>query len=208
MVAQTRKVLFMCNWCSTNRVIPWNTRTATVAQQVAQRRQSGCRTIAMVAQKLPWSPNGGIVVTTAIAQWTLLVGQRRQNGTREAEASLKLVHNVYNSTHFLRGDQWPTSLHSFCDDDDACAFLLPPWSDLWATDVLRNLCATVLNVIKTSRRPLRPWRSLNVLSATLERPGQDFGLLLLSTATWPVLWSHKEGTKVTVLCKGSIRHKW
>ena len=32
----------------------WTTKTAVVAQQIAQRRQSGGRTIAMVAQGLPW----------------------------------------------------------------------------------------------------------------------------------------------------------
>ena len=48
-----------------------------------------------------------------------------------AEASLKLIHNVYNSTHnFLRGDQWPTLVHPFCDHGTARAFLLPPLSGL------------------------------------------------------------------------------
>ena len=75
-----------------------NTKTAVMAQQVVQGRRSGGRTIDIVAQGLPWSPNGGTVVATVIAQGTILVGQRRHNGgTREADASLKLIHNVYNS---------------------------------------------------------------------------------------------------------------
>ena len=78
--------------------------------------------------------------------------------------------------HCLLGDQWPTTVHPFCDHDDVCAFILPPLSDLWATDLLGDLCATVLNMLKTSRRPWRPWRCLNVLCATLERPRQPFGL--------------------------------
>ena len=54
----------------------------------------GYRTIAMMAQRLPRSPNGSIVVV----QRMLLVDQRRHNDyTREAEAWLKLIHNVYNS---------------------------------------------------------------------------------------------------------------
>ena len=58
----------------------------------------------MMAQWLPWSPNGGTVVATVIAQWTLLVGQRRHSGgSREAQASLKLIYNVYNSTHNFTG---------------------------------------------------------------------------------------------------------
>ena len=53
---------------------------------------------------------------------------------------------------------------------------MPPLSDLWATDLLGDLCATVLNMLKTSRRPWRPWRCLNVLCTTLERPRQPFCL--------------------------------
>ena len=67
-----------------------------------------------------------------------------------AEASLKLIHNVYNSTHFLRGDQWPTPVHPFCDHGNACALLLPPLNDRWATDLLGDLCVTVLNMLKTA----------------------------------------------------------
>ena len=105
MVAQTQKVLFLCNCCSTTLVPSLNDQLAVVvAQQVAQRRQSEGRTIAKVAQGLPWSPNGGAVVTTVNSQWTLLVGQRRRNGgTRKAEASLKLIQNVHNSTHLFTG---------------------------------------------------------------------------------------------------------
>ena len=128
----------------------------------------------MVAQVLPWSLNGGTVVTTVIAQWTPLVGQRRHSGgTRKADVSLKLIHNV---RIFLLGDQWSTIVHPFCDHGDVCAFILPPLSDLWATDLIGDLCATVLNMLKTSRRPWRPWRCLNVLCATLERPRRPFCL--------------------------------
>ena len=159
--------------------LPWTTKAAVVAQKVAQRRQSGGRTIAKVADGLPWSPNGGTVVATVIAQWTLLVGQRRHNhgGTRKAEALLKLIHNVHNSTYYLRDDQWPTTVHPFCHHGDVCAFLLPPLSDLWVTDLLGDLCATVLNMLKTLRRPWRPWRCLNALCTTIERPRQLFCFL-------------------------------
>ena len=105
------------------------------------------------------------------AQWSYKEAQRRHNGgTRKADVSLKLIHNV---RIFLMGDQCPTTVHPFCDHGDVCAFILPPLSDLWATDLLGDLCATVLNMLKTSRRP---WRCLNALCATLERPRQPFGL--------------------------------
>ena len=165
-------------FCVTAAARPLCLPCTTKAAVVAQRRQSGGRTIAKVAEGLPWSPNGGTIVATVIAQWTLLVGQRRHNGgTRKAEALFKLIHNVHNSTYFLRGDQWPTIVHPFCHHGDVCAFLLPPASDLWATDLLGDLCATVLIMFKTSRRPWRPWRCLNVLCTTIERPRQPFCLL-------------------------------
>ena len=44
------------------------------------------------------------MVATVITQWTLLVDQRRhKGGTKETEASLKLIHNVYNSAYFFTG---------------------------------------------------------------------------------------------------------
>ena len=96
-----RKFCFCVTAAARPLCLPWTTKSAVMAQQVAQRRQSGGRTIAKVAQGLPWSPNGGTVVATVIAQWTLSVGQRRHNGgTRKAEALLKLIHNVHNSTYF------------------------------------------------------------------------------------------------------------
>ena len=50
---------------------------------------SADRAIAMVAQGLPWSPTGSTVFATVMAQWTLLVYQRKHNGgTREAEGPI------------------------------------------------------------------------------------------------------------------------
>ena len=167
-------------------------------EQVVKRRQNG-GTITMVAQGLSWSPNEDTVVATVITQWTLLVGQRRHTGgTREAEASLKLKHNVYNSVHFLWGDQWLTAVHPFCDHHDAYAFLLPPLSNLWATDLLGDLCAIVLNVLKTSRWPWHLWQGLNILCTTLNDQGNLSASFVPSTMIWPVFRSHKGGTKVAV----------
>ena len=144
-------------------------------------RQSGGRTIAKVAQVLPWSPNGGPVVATVIAQWTLLVGQMRHNGgTRKAEASLKLIHNVHNATHHFYGatNDQPLCIHS-------------------------KTTPTVSNMLKTSRRPSRPWRCLNVLCTTLERPRQPFGLLCKGGITRfslgdDVFWQLQERQKASL----------
>ena len=128
----------------------------------------------MVAQVLPWSREWGhsgrhsdrsmdAIARPKEAQWWYKEGRR-------------VVQIDTQYSHFLLGDQWPTTVHPFCDHGDVCAFTLSPLSDLWATDLLGDLCATVLNMLKTSRRPWRPWRCLNVLCATLERPRQPFGL--------------------------------
>ena len=146
-----------------------------MAQQVEQRRQSGGRTIVTVAQWLPWSPNGGTVVATVIAQWTPLVGKRGHNGGKgRAEASLQLIHNVHSSTHFFYGT---TNGQPLCIHSATTAMCVPSFCLLWATDLFGDLCATVLNMLKTSRRLWRPWRCLNVLCATLERPRQPCCLL-------------------------------
>ena len=55
-----------------------------------------------------------------------------------------------------------------------CAFPVPPLSNLWATDLHGDLCTTVLNTLKTWRRQWRPWRCLNLLCTTIERPRQPF----------------------------------
>ena len=212
-----RKFCFCVTAAARPLCLPWTTKSAVVAQQVVQRRQSGGWTIAKVAEGLPWSPDGGTVVATVIAQWTLLVGQRRHNGgTRKAEALLKLIHNVNNSTYFLRGDQWPTTVHPFCHHGDVCAFLLPPSSDLWATDLLGDLCATVLNMFKTSRRPWRPWRCLNVLCTTIERPRHPFCLPSAfngDLASFVVAQWRQKGRSSCVKgvlgnCKGSLGSCW
>ena len=113
------------------------------------------------------------MVATVIAQRTLLVGQRRHNGgTQEAETSPKLMYNVYDSTHFLQGNQWLTPVHLFCKHGYVCAFILP----VCVTNFLSDLCAIVLNMLKTSLQSWHPWQGLNILFATLEGLRQPFRL--------------------------------
>ena len=185
--------------------VPWATKTAVVAQQVVQRRQSGGKTIViMVAQWLPWSPNGGTLVATVITQWTLLVCQRRHTGgTREAEASLKLTHNVYNSTNYVTGAQWPTPVLPFGDHGDACAFLLPPLSDRPPRRPLcdcfehaQNFTATMASMARSERPLCYPWttKATFLLPVCLQRrPGQFCGRT-------------REAQRSQPLCKGGITH--
>ena len=81
-----------------------------------------------------------------------MVGQRRHNsGTREAEASLKLIHNVYNSTHFY----WAANLADPCASilrPRRCVCLPPASFERPASDLIGDVHATILNMLKT------PWR--------------------------------------------------
>ena len=75
-----------------------------------------------------------------------------------------------------------TNGRSLCINSATTAICVPssclsPLSDFWATDLLGDLCTTILDMLKTSLRPWRTWRGLNVLCATLERPRQPFSLL-------------------------------
>ena len=200
---KTRKFCFCVTATARPLCAHWTTNTAVVAQQVVQRRQSGGRTIAMVALVLPWSPNGGTVVDTVIAQWTLLVGQRKHSvGTMEAEASRKLIHNVYNNTHEFTGlpmaDPCASILRSL-----RCLYLPPasferPVSDrparrpknLWLFWTCSKLHGDhgVHGEVWTSSVP--PLNDQGNLSASF----------VPSTATWSFLWSHKGGTNVAAPC--------
>ena len=173
MVTGTQNVLFLCNCCSTTLVPSLNDQSCcsgTCRTKKAEWRQNHCHGGSSVAVVAEWRHSGrhsdrsmDAIGRSKEAQWWY------KEGRRVAQIDTQC-------SHFLLGDQWPTTVHPFCDHGDVCAFILPPLSDLWATDLLDDLCATVLNMLKTSRRPWRPWRCLNVLCATLERPRQPFCL--------------------------------
>ena len=174
--------------------LPWTTKAAVVAQQVAQRKQSEGRTIAKVAEGLPWSPNGGTVVATVIAQWTLLVGQRRHNGgTRKADALLKLIHNVHNSTHF----NGATNGRPLCIHSATRAMCVPSSCLLWATCERPTSSATFVRLLCTCSKPHGVhgdvWTSC---VPPLNDQGNRSASFLPLTETWPLLWSDNGGRKV------------
>ena len=181
VVAQTQKVLFLCNCCSTTVLRSLNhqncysgTTGRLKEEEWRQNHYHGGSRCAVVAE---WRHSGrhNDRPMDAIGR-----PKKHSGGIRETEASHKLVHSVYNCKNDLRGDQWPTHVHPFCDHGDARSFLPPPLDDLWATDLLGDFFATVLNMLKPSRRKWRPWRGLAVLCATLERPKQPFCLFCAS----------------------------
>ena len=212
MVAGTQKVLFLRNCCSTTLVPSLNDQSCcsgtTGRAKKAEWRQNHCHGGSSVAVVAEWRHSGrhndrsmDAIGRPKEVQWWC------KEGRRVAQIDTQC-------SHFLLGDQWPTTVHPFCDYGDVCVFILPPLSDLWATDLLGDLCATVLNMLKTSRRPWRPWRCLNVLCATLERPRQPFGLSSAfngDLATFVVdQWEDSflfNGTLVTALYRCSIPWK-
>ena len=178
VVAQTQKVLFLCKCCSTTLVPSLNDQKCcsgtTGSTKEAEWRQNNCQGGWRVAVVAEWRHSSrhcdrsiDAIGRPKEAQWWYKEG--RSVAQIDTQCSQQYV--------FLRGDQWPITVHPFCHHGDVCAFLLPPSSDLWATDLFGDLCATVLNMLKTSRRPWRPWRCLNILCTTIERPRQPFCLL-------------------------------
>ena len=188
VVTQTQKVLFLCN-AAPPLCVPWITKTAVEAQQVVQ---NGGRTIIMVAQGLPWSPNGGTVVATVIAQWTLLVRQRKHSGvTREAEASHKLVHNVYkyNCKNYFTGRPMTDPCASILQPR-RCACLppasfgrpvsdRPPWRPLCdCFEHAQNFTTTMTSMVRFGCPLCYPWTTKATFLPRLclqRRPGQFYG---------------------------------
>ena len=147
----------------------------------------------MVAQVLPWSLNGGTVVATVIAQWTPLVGTMVVYGRQTCRS------NWYTMFVFFTGR--PAADH--------CAFILrprrcvclhhasserpvsdrPPRRPLCdCFEHAQNFTATVASMAMSERLMCHPWTTMQ---------GNRSASLLPSTATWPVLWSHRGGRKVT-----------
>ena len=168
MVAQTQKVLFLCNCCSTTLVPSLSDQSfcsgTTGRSKEAEWRQNHCQSGSRVAVVAEWRHRGrhsdrsmNAIDRPKETQWLIQERQKRRSNW----------YTMFTTVRFLRGDQWPTTVHPSCDHGNVCASPLPPLNDPWATDLLGDLCAAVLNMLKTSRRPWRPWRCPNVLCTTL-----------------------------------------
>ena len=171
MVAQTQKVLFLCNCCSTTLVPSLNDQIccngATGRAKEAEplpRWLKGCRGHWMEAQWSPlWSLNGRY----RSAKGGTMVVQGRQKRCSNWYTVFTTVRIFYGATNGR-----PLYIHSA-----TMAMCVPSSCLLRATCERPTSSATVLNMLKTSRRPWRPWRCLNVLCTTIERQRQPFCLL-------------------------------
>ena len=158
----------------------------------------------MVAQVLPWSLNGGTVVATVIAQWTPLVVQRRHNGgTRKADVSLKLIHNVRILTGRPMADHCASILRP-----RRCVCLHPasferPVSDRPPRRPLcdcfehaQNFTATMASMAMPERPVYHPWTTKATVLPPFclqRRPGQFCGRT-------------REAQRSQPLCKGGINN--
>ena len=204
---EPRKFCFCVTAPARPLCLPWTTKAAVVPQHVAQRRQSEGRTIATVAQVLPWSLNGGTVVATVIAQWTPLVGQRRHSGgTRKAGVSLKFETQC---SHFY----WAINGRPLCIHSATTAMCVPSFCLLWATCERPTSSATFVRLLWTcfktstttmasmamSERPLcHPWTTKATVLPPLclqRRPDQFCGRTREAQGSQP-------------LCKGVISARW
>ena len=138
MVAQTQNVMFLYNCCSTTPVPSFNDqsccRGTTGHAKEAEWRQNYCQGGSWVAVVAEWRRRGrhsdrsmDAIGRPKEAQWW----------SRKAEASLKLIHNIHNSTERPMADHCASILRP------RRCLCLPPASliDLWPTDLLGDLCA-------------------------------------------------------------------
>ena len=111
--------------------------------------QNEGKTMAMVAQGLPWSPNGGIIVATVVVQCTLLVAQRRHRGGTREEASPRLSEcfaawRIYHVATIGR----PVRIHFA-----TITMPLRPFCLIWAAIEQSTTSATLCNTFERPRQP-------------------------------------------------------
>ena len=82
--------------------------------------------IAVVAER-------GQIITAEIAIGTLEVDQRGKMVAQERQSIPRIEIMFTTLCIVLRSDQWPTTVHPFCDHGDAFASLLTRMSHLWTT---------------------------------------------------------------------------
>ena len=175
VVAQTQKVMSLCNCCSTILVPSLNHPNCcsgkTGRTKEAKWRQNHCGSRVVVVAE--WGHTGchsgrlkDAISRPKEAQWWC------KRGRSSAQIDAQYLQQVfYGAT-----DDRPLCIHCATTPMRVClrpAFFERPVSDRPP----RWPFVTVLNMFKTSRRPWHPWRGLNVLRATFERPWQPSGLL-------------------------------
>ena len=133
-----RKFCFCVTAAARLLCLPWPTKAAVVAHQVAKRRQSGGRTIANVAKGLPLSPNGGTmdaIGRAKEAQWWYKEG--------------KSCSNWYTMFITVRIFYGTTNDRPLCIHSATTAMCVPSSCLLWATSERPTSSATFVRLFRT-----------------------------------------------------------
>ena len=117
-----------------------------------------------------------------LPQWSLSLNGRywsAKGGTLVVEGRQKHRANWYTMFSTARIFYGVTNGRPLCIYSATTAMRVPSSCLPWAIWERPTSSATFVrpNMLKTSRRVWRPWRGLNILCATLERPRQTFSLL-------------------------------
>ena len=199
MVAGIQKVMFLCNCCSTTLVPSLNDQSCcsgtTGRAKKAGWRQNHCHGGSSVAVVAEWWHSGrhsdrsmDAIGRPKEAQWWYKEGRR-----------VALIDT--QCSHFLLGDQWPTTVHPFCDHGDECAFILPLLSDrpprrplCDCFEYAQNFTVTMASMAMSERPMCHPWTTTGTVRPPFclqRRPGQFCGRT-------------REAQRSQPLCKGGI----
>ena len=179
-------VLCNINCCSTTLVPSLNDQSCcsgTTGRAKADRRQNHC--------------HGGSSVAV-VAEWRHIGchSDRSMDAIglpRKADVSFKLIHSV-------RIFYWATNGRPLCIHSATTAMYVPSSCLLWATCERPTSWATFVRLFLTCLKLHSDHVVHGDVWTSYVPPLNDHGnrsaSLLPSTATWPVLWSHKGGTQV------------
>ena len=196
VVAGTQKVMFLCNCCSTTLVPSKNDQSCcngtTGRTKKAEWRQNHCHGGLSVAVVAEWRHSGRHSDRSMDA-----IG--RPKDTMVVQGRQTCRSNWYTMFAFFTGlpmaDHWPLCIHSA-----TTAMCVPSSCLLWATCERPTSSATFVRLFWTCSKLHGDhgvhgdvWTSY---VPPLSDQGNRSASLLPSTATWPVLWLHKGGTKV------------
>ena len=190
VVAQTQKVLFLCNCCGTTLVPSLNHQNCcggtTGRTKETEWRQKHCHGGSRVA----WSSNGGTVAVTMIAHWMLLVGK---GGTVVGQGRKKHRSNLYTmfTTVNIFTGRTMTDPSTSILRPRPCVCLPPASFARPASD--RPPLPPVRDCFEHAQKHGEVWTSC---VPPLNVQGNHSASFVPSSATRPVLWSHKGGTKV------------
>ena len=173
--AQNQNFLFMCNCWNTTLVPSSNHQSCcsgTSRTNGAEWRHNYCHGGSRVDVVAECKHIGVHSCCSMDATAWLKETQSCYNGGRSIAQMDKQCLQEYAFFYGATNGR-PVCIHSATTA--MCAFPLPSLSDLRSTDRLGDLYAAVLKMLKSSRRPWRPWRrGLNVLCATVEEPRHNF----------------------------------